>query len=97
LIPVDSLDHAYEIGIDLAALIAPSLISPIISANKSNGRKFCTFGDLCAIVKLSNATSVGECSWIIQSSNFGISKSTPFCSFRLIPLMAIFGNVKVKS
>jgi hypothetical protein len=85
LIPVGSLDHVYEIGIDLAALIVPFLISPTLSADKGNDRKFCIFCDLCAIVELSIATSVGECSWIIQSSNLGISKCTPFCSFRLIP------------
>jgi hypothetical protein len=87
LIPFDSLDHVYEIGIDLAALVAPSLISPTLSAYKGNDKKFCVFRDLCAIVELSITTSVGECSWIIISSNLGISKCTPFCSFRLIQLM----------
>jgi hypothetical protein len=61
LIPVDSLDHVYDIGIDLAAVIAPSLISPTLSADKDNDRKFCAVGDLCAIVEFSIAISVDEC------------------------------------
>jgi hypothetical protein len=84
LIPVDTLDHVYQIGIDLAALITPSRISRTLSPDKGNGRKFCAFRDLCAIVDLSIATSVGHCSWIIQFSNLGVSQCTPFCSFRLI-------------